>query len=101
VSPIIGTAAVSGPAGVLMAAQKLPVSIAGVAQAYREFLDVLIVDHQDAKAAKKLQQPGLLVHCAQTIMRTTQDKIELAKMALSSVSRENAENAAQAATDPS
>jgi len=38
VSPIVANAAVSGPAGVLMNAQGLPVSIAGVAQAYQDFL---------------------------------------------------------------
>ena len=51
-----------------MAAQGLPVSIAGVAQAYREFLDILVVDNRDAKAAEELQQSGLRVHCANTIM---------------------------------
>ena len=55
VSPIIGNTAVSGPAGILMAAQGLPVSIAGVAQAYREFLDILVVDNRDAKAAEELR----------------------------------------------
>src|SRR5207247_10351570 len=54
VSPIVGGAPVAGPAGVLMASQGLPVSIAGVAQAYREFLDVLVVDVRDANAAKEL-----------------------------------------------
>ncbi len=44
ISPIVGGTAVSGPAGILMAAQGLPVSIAGVAQAYKEFLDILVVD---------------------------------------------------------
>src|ERR1700749_5098097 len=38
VSPIVGGAAVSGPAGNLMAAQGLPVSIAGVAKAYHDFV---------------------------------------------------------------
>ena len=56
VSPIIGNTAVSGPAGILMAAQGLPVSIAGVAQAYHEFLDILVVDRRDAKAAEELRQ---------------------------------------------
>ena len=56
VSPIIGNAAISGPAGILMAAQGLPVSIAGVAQAYREFLDLLVVDRRDAKAAEELRK---------------------------------------------
>jgi LPPG:FO 2-phospho-L-lactate transferase len=96
VSPIVGAAAVSGPAGILMTAQKLPVSIAGVAQAYQQFLDVLVVDHADAKAAKELEHSGLRVHCAQTIMRTMQDKTELARVVLSSTC---GENAAQAASD--
>jgi LPPG:FO 2-phospho-L-lactate transferase len=85
VSPIIGASAVSGPAGILMAAQQLPVSITGVANAYKDFLDILIVDHQDAIAAKELQRAGLRVHCAQTIMRTMQDKAELARDVLSLV----------------
>jgi LPPG:FO 2-phospho-L-lactate transferase len=77
ISPIIGGAAVSGPAGALMASQGLPVSIAGVAQAYEDFLDLLIVDVRDAEAAQALRQSGLRVHCAQTIMKTPEDKAGL------------------------
>ena len=98
VSPIIGASAVSGPAGILMTAQKLPVSITGVAQAYKEFLDILIVDHQDAKAAKDLQRVGVRVHSAHTIMRTMQDKTQLARTVLSLVA---SKNTAHAASDPS
>ena len=98
VSPIIGASAVSGPAGILMTAQKLPVSITGVAQAYKEFLDILIVDHQDAKAAKDLQRAGVRVHSAHTIMRTMQDKTQLARTVLSLVA---SKNTAHAASDPS
>ncbi|MFQ5520386.1 MAG: 2-phospho-L-lactate transferase, partial [Candidatus Methylomirabilia bacterium] len=47
ISPIVAGAAVSGPAGTLMAARGLPVSAAGVALAYREWLDVMVVDHRD------------------------------------------------------
>src|SRR6266849_6016553 len=98
VSPIVGGAAVSGPAGILMAAQGLPVSIAGVAQAYKEFLDILVVDTRDAKAAEELQQPGLRVHCANTIMGTSEEKAELARQVLALFS---AESAAHAGSDPS
>jgi len=51
VSPIIGNAAVAGPAGILMTAQGLPCSIAGVAKAYEDFLDLLVCDTRDARAA--------------------------------------------------
>ena len=97
VTPIVGGAAVSGPAGALMAAQGLPVSIAGVAQAYRDFLDILVADVHDRYVASELRQPGLRVHCANTIMRTADDKADLARTVLSLVSGENA----AAASDPS
>jgi LPPG:FO 2-phospho-L-lactate transferase len=101
VSPIISNMAVSGPAGILMAAKGLPVSILGVAQAYREFLDILVVDNRDAKAAEDLKQCGLRVHCANTIMSTADDKVELARQVLSVMSAEktSAESAAHAGSD--
>ena len=82
ISPIVGGAAVSGPAGALMAAQKLPVSAAGVAQAYEDFLDILFVDERDADAAEALGKTGLHVHCAKTIMKTADDKAALAATVL-------------------
>ena len=87
ISPIVGGAAVSGPAGALMAAHGLPVSIAGVAQAYQDFLDLLIVDERDAEAAKALRSSGLQVHCAHTIMKTDDDKAALAAAVLELVAR--------------
>src|ERR1019366_8319559 len=42
VSPIVGGVAVTGPAGALMAAQGFAVSIAGVADFCRDFLDLLV-----------------------------------------------------------
>jgi LPPG:FO 2-phospho-L-lactate transferase len=85
ISPIVGNAPVAGPAGILMAAQGLPCSIGGVAQAYEDFLDVLICDMRDARAAEALRRNGLRVHCAQTIMRRPEDKAALAREALSFV----------------
>lgn len=85
ISPIVGNAAVAGPAGILMAAQGFPCTIAGVAKAYEDFLDILICDDVDAVAAEALRQNGLGIHCTQTIMRTNDDKTELAREALSSV----------------
>ncbi len=99
ISPIVGGTAVSGPAGILMAARGLPVSIAGVAQAYGEFLDILVVDVRDATAAQELQRPGLRVHCAKTIMSTFDEKADLAREVLSMISAASAESAARAGSD--
>jgi LPPG:FO 2-phospho-L-lactate transferase len=97
VSPIVGSSAVSGPAGVLMAAQGLPVSIAGLARAYQDFLDILIADTRDIEAAKKLQSSKLRVHCTNTIMQTADDKAKLARTVLTLLSA----GATRAATEPS
>jgi LPPG:FO 2-phospho-L-lactate transferase len=85
VSPIIAGEAVAGPAGILMAAQGLAVSVAGVAQAYHDFLDLLVVDVRDTQAAEELRQGGLRVHVTKTVMRTPEDKAELAASVLSAV----------------
>jgi len=85
ISPIVGNAPVAGPAGILMGAQGWPCSIAGVAQAYHDFLDILICDTRDARAAEQLRQGGLRVQCTQTIMRGADDKAALAREVLSFV----------------
>ena len=86
ISPIVGNAPVAGPAGILMAAQGLPCSIVGVAHAYEEFMDVLVCDNRDTRAAELLRANGLSVECTQTVMRTAEDKMVLAREVLSFVS---------------
>ena len=82
VSPIVGGAAVSGPAGVLMKRKGWPSTIAGVAQAYEDFLDVLVVDLEDHADADHLREGGLHVLCANTVMKSLADKQELARFTL-------------------
>jgi LPPG:FO 2-phospho-L-lactate transferase len=108
VSPIVGNAAVAGPAGILMAAQGLPCSIAGVARAYEDFLDLLICDTRDARDANALRESGLQVQCAKTIMRSAEEKAALARSVLSftvsgllSGDADSGETAAGAAADQS
>jgi LPPG:FO 2-phospho-L-lactate transferase len=85
VSPIIAGEAVAGPAGILMASQGLAVSVAGVAEAYHDFLDMLVIDLRDEQSADELQQSGLRVHVTKTLMRTAEDKAELATSVLSAI----------------
>ena len=86
VSPIIGGAAVSGPAGKLMEMMGWPCSIAGVAKAYEDFLDVLVVDEADEREAERLRSESLRVECTRTVMRSDDDKRALAKFVLGRVS---------------
>src|SRR5208282_2327582 len=63
VSPIVGGAAVSGPAGTLMKMMGWTSTIAGVAKDYEDFLDVLIADRADEADASPLRSPSLRVLC--------------------------------------
>lgn len=96
VSPIIGTAAVSGPAAVLMAAQGLPVSIAGIAEAYGDFLDILIADLRDQTLAAQLERAQRRVHCTNILMKTAEDRAKLARTVLALLT---AEKSARATSD--
>ena len=85
VSPIVGGAAVSGPAGELMKTQQLPVSIAGVAQAYEDFLDALIADERDRPHAAEVEKLGIRVTLTNTIMDSDSANAELARAAVSAI----------------
>jgi LPPG:FO 2-phospho-L-lactate transferase len=89
VSPIIGGAAVSGPAGILMASQNLPVSISGLAQAYADFLDVLVADNRDRAEADQLASTTLHVHCTNILMRSLTDRADLARAVLEFIKGES------------
>jgi len=82
VSPIIGTAAVSGPAGHLMAARALPVSPVGVARAYAPWLDVLVVDTQDRDLAAELASAGVTPAFADILMTDRASETALARRVL-------------------
>ena len=84
VSPIIGDTAVSGPAAALMRMQGWRSTIAGIAQAYADFLHVLVVDSADAHAADELGSEDLRVVCTNTLMRSIDDKVSLARVVLDS-----------------
>ena len=77
ISPIIGGAAVSGPAGELMQTQGLLVSIAGVARGYADFLDLLIADERDSAFGTRVE--GIAVRYASTVMKSEADKTALAR----------------------
>ena len=82
VSPIVGGAAVSGPAGALMKMMGWPSTITGVARAYEDFLDLLIADRADEAEAAALRSEDLRVLCTSTIMKSLDDKRNLARFAL-------------------
>lgn len=87
VSPIVGGAAVSGPAVKLMQMMGWTSGFDGVAEAYKDFLDVLVVDSVD-KEAVSLQQSTVSQAeevrfvATDTMMHTMEDKRRLAAFVL-------------------
>ncbi len=85
VSPIVGAAAVSGPAGKMMRARGLEVSALGVSKSYEGILDVLIVDRQDVGLLESLRALGLRSVATDTIMSDREKERALACAALVAV----------------
>src|SRR3972149_224408 len=79
ISPIVGDAAVSGPAGKLMAAKGLPVSALGVAQLYRPWLDVLGLHRRDGGLAPGGAALGIAPLVTSTIMTARRAEAALAR----------------------
>jgi LPPG:FO 2-phospho-L-lactate transferase len=82
ISPIVGGAPVSGPAGKLMAAKGLPVSALGVAQFYGAWLDALVLDRQDEGLVPALATLGIRAVIAETIMTDHRAEEALARRVL-------------------
>ena len=66
-----------------MAGMGQEVSVVGVATAYREFCDVLVIDRQDEAMAPAVAEAGLRPVVTNTIMNSLQDRIDLAQTVLS------------------
>ncbi len=79
VSPIIGDSPVSGPAGKLMKACGFPVSSHGVAECYRDILDIMVIDQRDTANEKDF--PVRAVRC-DTLMTSIEKSRMLAKCVL-------------------
>jgi LPPG:FO 2-phospho-L-lactate transferase len=60
----------------------LEASAYSVAGLYKDFLDVFIIDQVDSAEKKRIEGLGLQVIATNTIMKTLEDKIKLAKMVL-------------------
>jgi LPPG:FO 2-phospho-L-lactate transferase len=82
VSPIVGGATIKGPADRMMRGLGMEVSAVGVARAYADFLDVLVIDQQDADLAAGVEAEGVRAVVTDTIMRTLDVKRSLAQVTL-------------------
>lgn len=82
VTPIVAGAPVKGPADKFMRFLKVEVSPYGVAWLYRDFLDGLVVDVRDSFQTVRIEELGIKTLTTDTLMRSIEDKIRLAKATL-------------------
>jgi LPPG:FO 2-phospho-L-lactate transferase len=85
VSPIIGGKTIKGPADRMMATLGMTPTCVGVAEAYADFLDVLVIDEEDRVLAPAVEAHGVRAIVAQTIMRGPAEKRALAEVTLDAV----------------
>ena len=82
VSPLVGGAPIKGPADKLMRGLHMEVSAVGVARHYRDFLDVMVIDQQDAHLLDAIEDLGIPALATDTIMRDAETKAALARTVL-------------------
>ena len=82
VSPIVSGAPIKGPADKLLRGLGFEVSAFSVAELYADFLDTFVIDTRDAEEKCRIEQLGIKVKVTNTIMKSLEDKVHLAKIVL-------------------
>ncbi len=84
VSPIVGGKAIKGPTAKLMGELGLEVTQQTIVHHYRDLLDGLVLDAEDADMADRL---GLSTYVTNTVMKTIEDRTGLARAVLAFADR--------------
>ena len=79
VSPIVGGRALKGPTAKIMDELGLASDVLAVAGHYRGLIDGLVIDGLDAGLQPRLQEEGLQVAVTDTVMRSLEDRVQLAR----------------------
>jgi LPPG:FO 2-phospho-L-lactate transferase len=82
VSPIIGGRALKGPAAKMMAELGLPQTATAVAEYYGDVVDGFVLDSVDAGLAEAVEALGQSCLVTSSVMRTREDKQQLARQVL-------------------
>lgn len=82
VSPIVGGAALKGPAADMLSSLGHEVSAAGVAAIYAPLIDGMVIDRTDEALAPRIEQLGIAAQVEDTIMNNEADRAKLAEKVL-------------------
>lgn len=78
ISPIVGGAALKGPAADMLRTLGHEVSPVGVAQQYQGIIDAMVIDREDERLAPRIEELGMEVEVTNTIMKSDDDRALLA-----------------------
>jgi LPPG:FO 2-phospho-L-lactate transferase len=82
VSPIVAGMPIKGPADKMLRGLGFEVSAYGVAKLYSDFLDTFVIDTKDTESKSRVENLGVKVKVTNTVMKSLEDKISLAKVVL-------------------
>ena len=82
VSPIVAGMPIKGPADKILRGLGFEVSAYGVAKLYSDFLDTFVIDTKDTESKSRVENLGVKVKVTNTVMKSLEDKISLAKVVL-------------------
>jgi LPPG:FO 2-phospho-L-lactate transferase len=82
VSPIVGGAAIKGPAAKIMGELGVPVTAAAVARHYAGLIDGIVIDEADVGLAAEIEAAGIAARVAPAVMRDSADRVALARVCL-------------------
>jgi LPPG:FO 2-phospho-L-lactate transferase len=82
VSPIVGGAAIKGPAAAMLGSLGHEVSALGVARLYADIAGAFVIDEQDRELLPAIEQLGLRATATATIMRDAATRAALARAVL-------------------
>lgn len=82
VSPIVGGNAIKGPAAKMLREMNYPSSAFAVANYYRDILDGFVIDHADVDHIAAISELDIAVHATASVMKTFDDRVQLAQAVL-------------------
>jgi LPPG:FO 2-phospho-L-lactate transferase len=82
VTPIVGGKALKGSAGKMMRELGKEPSARAVASEYLRLIDGFVIDREDVAFAESVRSLGVQVVAANTVMRSAEDRIDLARAVL-------------------
>jgi len=82
ITPIVQGQAIKGPTGKMLLEMGYRVCATSVAELYKDFLDIFVLDHKDSDLESQIVSKGICVFLADTLMDTRKSRRTLARRTL-------------------